>query len=470
MLDPIVKFFDHMSSLWKLRDALVALCQSNPVVAGAIIFFLLIVLVYLIVTNAANLALKAYSWLQHPASAAGVVLGLIVAGVVSTGMVLSIRMTAAPVPVFNVDKDTFVGEQLHLKWKYDQQGTKKKDVTVFYELESAADSNFQIDVRREPDYADGERKYLRNINASRYWRVRAVDSQTHQPISDWSRGETELTQYDSAYKRIEKTGTVLIYVTSVENEDIFKWLDKTFQGFDIKLANAIVASLSNRIGSGPLRVKFIPHPWPELLKMPSQGRADMIISSISKLKEREQLHNLKFSETYFCTTQALVFPAGSPEQSIADMIRGKRVGFHEETTSDRVAKELNKDIPFDAKAYRRVDGMIDALLSSDLDIGITDAPFAAGNRQVHQPRLEMKLLSSKDFPSSIPNERFDEYAVAVRSSEDALLRAISEAIAQLKTSGGLHQMVVSATSEYETAKGLAKGALGAPPARPWECP
>jgi putative glutamine transport system substrate-binding protein len=475
MLEPIAKFLESASSLWKLREALIALSQTNPIVAGVIIFFLLIILVYLLVTNVANLALKVYSWLQSPTSAAGIIFGMIVAAVVSTGIVLSIRVSTAPVPAFTVEKDDFIRDPLYLTWTYDQQGMKNKDATVFYEIQSAVDNNFQIDVRRE-DNADVAYKYVSTANGPRYWRVRAVDGQTGQPISDWSRGDNRFTQYDSAYKRIEETGTVLIHVSSAENEDIFKWIDRTFKGFDIKLANAIVASLSDRMkkGSRPLKAKFVPTPFPELLNMPKLGKADIIISSISKLQERELKHELGFSETYFCTTQALVFPAGKPDQPVADMIRGKKVGFHAGTTSDRVAMALNKDVPFDVKPFSRVDQMIRALRRSELDIGITDAPFAAAHRRAPVPgggqsRLGMKLFSSRDFPPSIRSEQFDEYAVAVHSTEDALLRAINDVIAQLKTSGSLSRMVEEATAEHEKAKRL-EGMPDPPRARPWECP
>lgn len=477
MLELIVKLLEDIGSLWKLRDAFIALSQTYPVVAGVIVFLLLIILAYLVATNVANLAVQIYLWLQRPGSALGIILGLIFAGVMSTGVVLSIRTATAPVPIFSVDKDTFIGEPLLLKWKYDKKSVNSYNNTVFFEIQSAADHNFQIDAHPETGYVDGDYKYVQHINASRYWRVRAVDSQVGQPISDWS-NIAQFTQYDSAYKRIETTGTVLIYVSSAENEDPFKWVDKTFKGFDIKLAEGVVASLSKRIriGSRPLIAKFVPIPWPELLNMPGRGQADMIISSISKLRAREEQYKLVFSDAYFCTTQAMIFPAGNKDRSIDDMIRGKKVGFQEGTTGERLAMALKKDIPFEAKPSARAEQVIYALLHSDLDIGITDEPFATVNRATYvsgngKPRLDVKPFARKDFPSSIPNdEQFDEYAIAVYSSEDSLLTAINEAITQMKTSGNLYRMLEAAISEYEKAKNLAKGSYRLESERPWECP
>lgn len=476
MFDPVIKFLENISQLWKFRETIVTLCQTNPVAAGIVIFFLLIVFVYLIVTNVADLALKVYSWLWHPTKAAGVVAGLIVAAAMASGIVLSIRTSTAPVPVFSVDKDTFIGEPLLLKWTYDNQGLRTADTIVFYEVQSAADHNFQVDARTDK-FTDGYYQYIESINASRYWRVRAVRSNDRQPISDWS-GGAQFTQYDSVYKRIESTNTVLIYVSSAENEDAFKWIDTTFRGFDIALARAIVESLSGRLkrGAQPLTAKFVPIPWSELLDAPSQGRADMIVSSISKLRSREQRHKITFSETYFCTTQALLFPAGHPAASIEDIIRGKRVGYQEGTTSERVAKALKEKAPFDATPFSRVEQVVHALRRSDLDVGIADAPFAAVNRHRYladggKPRLDIRPFSHADFPQSLPShEVFDEYAIAVPSSEDVLLGAINDALAQLKASGNLRRMLEVANAEYETAKKLPKGASGSLSERPWECP
>lgn len=181
-----------------------------------------------------------------------------------------------PAPVWDIQRDTFVGERVLLKWKYPARPEGTGSVNAarapsFFEIESAKDNQFS-DPKRRPERVNGEYTYVSGINASLYWRVRAVDAKNGRALSPWSVGAL-VTQYDSAYGRITHTGKALVYVSNSEYQDIFKWLDKsaTLRGFDIALARAVTARLAVRTNAGaPIEAEFIPIPWSELLEAPDR--------------------------------------------------------------------------------------------------------------------------------------------------------------------------------------------------------
>ena len=134
-----------------------------------------------------------------------------------------------PIPKWDVSSDTFIGEPIPLAWKFDRSALvnvdgSKSEAPILFELSSSSDARFGADTRMET-YADGDRKFMWHINATRFWRVRAVESRTEKPLtSDWSLA-IRITQYDSAYDRIKATGKVLVYVSNAEIQGTFKWVD-----------------------------------------------------------------------------------------------------------------------------------------------------------------------------------------------------------------------------------------------------
>ncbi len=73
--------------------------------------------------------------------------------------------------------------------------------------------------------------------------------------------------------------------------------------------------------------------WKRLLPQAGSGVADFAISSITKRPYREQEFPIRFSESYFCTTHALLYRSDSPDRPIREMIAGKTVGAQSDTTN-----------------------------------------------------------------------------------------------------------------------------------------
>ena len=326
-----------------------------------------------------------------------------------------------------------------------------------FELSSSNDARFGADTRMET-YADGDRKFVAHINATRFWRVRAVESRTNEPLSHWSLA-IRITQYDSAYDRIKATGKVRIYVSNAEIQGTFKWVDaKKLRGFDIELSKLIVDELSRRIGRPLEEVQPVSVLWTELLETPRKGLADFIISSITKLETRKRDFGIEFSEPYYCTTHALIYRAGAPDRTIREMIAGKNVGVQDKTTNARLAEELAKETAFHLKTFDTTETLINALMRSEIDYGIADIPFAVsaqiGRRSGGQDRLGFKTFRDEDFPASVPEaERVEEYAIAVRGGEHQLLSVIDGVIGKAKQDGTLARLFKEATQEFEDDPG-----------------
>ena len=405
----------------------------------------------------------------------GVIATVVAIGTATVTLLPRLGSLASAPPQWTFKGDLFIGQPIPLAWSSNRTDADGRSAaSVLFEIASSPDNLFRSGSRTET-YADGDHKYIGHVNATRFWRLRTVDSQTKAAISEWS-NILGITQYDSAYDRIKNTGKVLVSLSNAENQGAFKWVsNKGFQGFDIELVKLIDNELAARLGRS-LEFVPIPVPWAQLLDTPAQGRADFIISSITKLEDRRRDFRVEFSDGYYCTTHALIYRVGKPDRPIREMITGKVVGVQDKTTNARLAEAMAKEGSLQIKAFDTTETLIDELLRSEIDYGIVDTPFAITaqlqNRSNGRDRLSFKEFKQVDFPPMIPDElQREEYALAVHAGEDELLGAINDVIAKAKRDGSLTRLFRQAATEFEDAFGLPSGSRGdkATTERPWEC-
>jgi ABC-type amino acid transport substrate-binding protein len=298
--------------------------------------------------------------------------------------------------------------------------------------------------------------------------VRAVaDCETRTPVSRWSRA-IEVTQYDSIYERIKSRGQVDVFVSDSQDQDIFKWGN---QGFDFDLAKVIVRDLSARMGR---ELKLAPKPvsWEKLLPAAADSSADLAISSITRTLQREKKFSIQFTDSYYCTTYALIYRADTQEGRIRDMVKGKTVGVQRATTSSDLADKLAGDGLFSIKTFDDTESLQNALVASRIDFGLTDTSFAQSaqlDRRLSNgvDQLKFKEFGQDDLPLT-EDEPTQQYAIAAHKGEIELLGAINETLARAKKDGELASMFKTAVGKYETFKQYKPGSrsLGQ---RPWEC-
>lgn len=359
-------------------------------------------------------------------------------------------------------KPLYLGEGIPLAWTYDPPAP-------------SAPAHFEVESRRPGERfalevcTDAQHYHVNRINATREWRVRAVADCGKEPASEWSQ-PIEITQFDSIYQRIKSTGQVDVFVSNSQEQDVFKWSDKDGdKGVDIDLTNFIVRNLSVHMGRD-LKLKRTPVSWDKLLPDAGDGSAAFAISSITKTVWRETKFPIQFTDSYYCTTYALIYRAGTQESRIGDMIKGKTVGVQRETTSARLADKLVGDGLFTIKTLDDTETMLDHLRGKRIDLGVTDTSFAQSAQlgaSSSNNQLKFKEFGQDDLPS-LEDEPTQQYAIAVHKGEIELLVAINETLAKAKQDGELAKLFKAAGEKYEAFKHFAPGSrsLGQ---HPWEC-
>jgi ABC-type amino acid transport substrate-binding protein len=433
----IAKLLEELGSFFKLEDKLTSLSLNRPILAGLVILILIMVGGSVVISKLIELYKKFFdSWIHSRAALATLASCIVLAAMASAGIVLNLRRATEPVPVFILpDSDTVVGRPLLLNWTYDHGSNP----VVRYAVESAADKTFRTGVTSE-GITDGSFTVVRNINAKRFFRVRALDADQRM-LSGWSQ-PLAITQFDSSKVRIINTRHVEVYISNEFNEGIFKFVSNdrmgTLKGFDIALAEEIVKSLPSHLNfDGVLTYSRTPMPFADLLDMLNSGRADMVIASISSHPARERRFGIKFSQPYFCTTQSLIFPHARPNKPIRDIIVGKRIGIPTGTASENLMDRLAQEMPgqFQLFPFGQTVEMIDAIAKASVDAGVTDTPFAIlASLQYPNNHLEyQEFRAPDDFPKGfVPNDMSERYAVAIRAGESELLQAIDEIIDEMR--------------------------------------
>jgi ABC-type amino acid transport substrate-binding protein len=357
-------------------------------------------------------------------------------------------------------KPVYLGERIPFAWTYKQAAAS---APVHFEVESGVAGRFKREICTDADHY-----FVDRINATREWRVRAVaDCDSRNPVSRWSHA-IEITQYDSIYQRIKSRGQIDIFVSNSQDQDFFKWGD---QGFDIDLARVLVRDLSARMGR-ELKLALKPVVWEQLLPAADNQSADLAISSITKTSWREKKFAIQFTDSYYCTSYALMYRAGTPEGRILDMIKDRLVGVQRETTSANLVDSLAAGGLFKIEPFSNNESMQSALTASKIEFGVTDTAFAQAAQlstrlSTGEDRIKFREFGPDDLPST-QVEQTQEYAIAVHKGEIELLGAINRTLAKAKQDGELARLFKTAAEKYEAARSYQPGSrsLGE---RPWEC-
>jgi ABC-type amino acid transport substrate-binding protein len=489
-------------------DEFITLCLERPYIAFLPIFAGALLLGAVVLNQASEFNGKLTVVGKSRRGKIGMAVGCGLFAALSAATVFALPRITQPTPEFTLDKRIFVGEAVFLKWKYDRSKLKRADrgKTLFYQLqwdESALFPHPHLEeaVDREYYFAEGQK-------GKRFWQVRAYDPSVGRALSDWG-PYAEVTAYETAYQRIEDTKVVTIFVSNSVNQAFFKFVENgKFGGFDIALIQSIVGKLPARAGiQGELVPDIKPVRWAELLDAPRQGRADVIISTITKLKERTEKLNIGFSEPYYCTTQSVIYLDGKSEQPIKDMLASDRVGVQGETTSERLVNKL-RDQYEGGKSERLVsilrqllevreepgrvfpivnasedrkkieppqlfpeaDNVIRAVLRKEIEYGVIDTPFAE-TAVLKYDGLSYKEFQKQDFPREYPaDEQVERYAIGTPRNEGGLLDGINAVLGDMKKDGTVERLITESRQKY-LGKFVQKPVVEKQAAhKPWDCP
>lgn len=454
-MDLFTKILEQFGAFFRLQDQLSSLSNSNPVAAWAVILVMAMFIANIAITQVVEFKNKLFGqWRHNHLAWAGLIAGFCIAGLVSAGVVLNLKLATAAVPTFDKDLDIVIGRPLLLKWNYPNRNAR-------FEIQSSEDPDFKVGV--EKTTGDGAYFPAEHINGKRFWRVREVDAKD-MAASRWSRS-IAVTQYETSLKRIKETRHVRVYISNSLNEAFFKFDvrkdgKRKSKGYEIAIIEEIINKLPPLLNiKEPLSYDVTPVSWDELLHAPRGGRADIIISTITSFSERERHFSIKFSKPYYCTTQSLIYRSPQSSKSVLEMIEKKKVGVQRNTTSQEIMKKFTEEKKFELKDdYDQVKSMVDALADHLIDVGLTDTPFARSAQLDHgADKLVLKeLTKANDFPKGTePARRVEKYAIAVRDGENDLIDAINKIIVEMQK-GKLVELLEKATEEFYVTKGGAR--------------
>lgn len=190
--------------------------------------------------------------------------------------------------------------------------------------------------------------------------------------------------------------------------------DGETKGFDYD----VVSAMGDELG---LETEFVTTPFDSIIPALVAGNCDLIASAMTITPERAEQVN--FTEPYFDADQSLLVLADNAEEFAAlEDLAGQRIGVQAETTGASFARE---NLPEGATLveYQTGDDMFPALISGDIQGALQDLPVN-GFRAATDPE---QFSVVETFPTG------EQYGFAVSQDNEALLDALDEALASIRS-------------------------------------
>ena len=188
-------------------------------------------------------------------------------------------------------------------------------------------------------------------------------------------------------------------------------------GIDADIARA----LGEEMG---MEVKIEDMAFDSIIPAVTSGKADFGAAGMTVTEDRKK--NVDFTDTYATATQVIIVKEGS-DIAGPDDLTGKKIGVQLGTTGDIYADDIE-----DAKVERYNKGFeaVQALTQDKIDAVVIDGEPA-------------KEFVAEADGLKILDEAFteEEYAIAVAKDNDDLLKKMNEALASLKESGKIDEIV-----------------------------
>jgi ABC-type amino acid transport substrate-binding protein len=439
---------DKLEAILKGQEYFIVLARDYPVIAAIVVLGVIAIGANLIFSQIAEFRKIFQSqWIHTRTAKIGLPVAVIAAAILSMEVVQIVRESIEPVPKMEPPSiATFISQPIRLQWVYERPSPN-------FEIQSSKNDSFSQDVRTESYLSGNFIQIVREVNDVRFWRVRAVNSD-HEKISGWSK-PIRIAQYNDTLTRFKKTGYINVYMSDSFNQSFFKFAAKDLKspprGYDVAVIREIVKRLPAQLGidaplsSGPIHVA-----WAKLLSAPTEGLADIIISTITAAPGRESEFKIRFSKPYYCTTYSVIYRPPRSAQPIPQMIANKRVGAQEGTTSEKLLNQfILEDSSIKLVTEKQAADAGSDLVNNRIDYGITDTQFALAEQRKYPSPLEVReLINPEDFPKGITaEERVQKYAIAVRSEDTVLIEAINKIIDEMRAKT-LGELLDDAVKEF----------------------
>lgn len=192
----------------------------------------------------------------------------------------------------------------------------------------------------------------------------------------------------------------------------FEYLEKgKITGFDIELMEALAKEMKKDI-------KIQNMSFDGLLPALQMKKVDVVIAGMTETAERKK--SVSFTKPYFRAKQVIIVKKGKDLKKFEDL-SGKNVGVMLGFTGDTVVTEIK------GAKVQRFDTTYAAIMA--LEKGKVDAVVADS-----EPAKKY-MESYKDLVIASAKAEEEEYAIAVRKNDKALLENLNKALVQVKANG-----------------------------------
>lgn len=218
----------------------------------------------------------------------------------------------------------------------------------------------------------------------------------------------------------------LVMATNAEFPPYEYYEGEDVVGIDVDIASAIAEELG-------MELKVEDMAFDSIIPAVTSGKADIGAAGMTVTPEREE--NVAFTDTYAKATQVIIVKEDSPIAG-PDDLTGKKIGVQLGTTGDIYAGDIENAT---VERYNKGFEAVQALTQDKIDAVVIDGEPA---KEFVKESEGLKIL----------DEAFteEEYAIAVDKDNTELVDKINDALADLKDSGKLDEIIakyISADAE-----------------------
>lgn len=216
----------------------------------------------------------------------------------------------------------------------------------------------------------------------------------------------------------------LVMATNAEFPPYEYYDGNTIIGIDAEIAQAICDELGKELVIEDMA-------FDSIITAVTSGKVDFGAAGMTITPEREK--NVLFTDTYAQASQVVIVKEGSDIKT-PDDVAGKKIGVQLGTTGDIYASDLEDTT---VERYNKGFEAVQSLLTDKIDCVIIDQEPA----KVFVEQNEGLVILEEHFTD-------EEYAIAVAKDNEELQEAINGALASLKESGKLDEII----NKYITAE------------------
>lgn len=192
-------------------------------------------------------------------------------------------------------------------------------------------------------------------------------------------------------------------------------------GIDAEIAAAIAEKLGMELVIEDMA-------FDSIIAAVQSGKADIGLAGMTVTEDR--LKSINFSDSYATGKQVIIVPEGSDIMS-ADDLEGKTIGVQGSTTGDLyITWDYIDDGLAEIERYNKGVDAVLALIQGKVDAVVIDNEPA----KVFVAQNEGLVILATEYV-------IEEYAAAISKDNEELLAQVNEALAELKASGKLQEIV-----------------------------